>query len=115
MGSAAIGTALIGLGLGVVLGWLLASRRLQAIRRDHAVRKTELRNHVLPLLEQRASGAGVPPSRRARDVIDPLRASIEIARAIQEVEAKKDLPYTDTLEVSAQEITAEIEKRRRAS
>lgn len=114
MGSVAIGTALIGLGLGVVLGWVLASRRIQAIRRDHAARRAELRNHVLPILEQRASGAGVPPSRRARDVIDPLRASIEIARAIQEVEAKKDLPYTDTLEVSAEAITAEVRKRKRA-
>lgn len=112
MGSAlSIGLSLIGLGIGVVIGWALSARRSGALRREHAARKAEVRNHVLPLLEQRASSSGVPASRRARDVLDPLAASIEIARAIQELDAKRDLPFTDTLEVSKDAITAEARKR----
>jgi hypothetical protein len=106
----AIGLFGAGVGLGSALGWALASRRITALRRAHAQREAELRNHVLPVLEQRASAAGVPPSARARDVRDPLVASVTIGRAIQELESRRDLPFTDTVEVSKDDITAEVRR-----
>ena len=108
----AVGLFLAGLGLGLLGGWLAASRRSEAQRRQLLQRDAEIRNHVLPLLEHRASGAGVPPERRARDVADPVLASIEIARAIQEIDHRRDLPYSDTMEVSAQEISESMQRRR---
>jgi hypothetical protein len=108
----ALGVFLVGLGIGLGTGWLLAARRLDALRREHAQRRSEIRNHVLPLLEHRASATGVPPDRRARDVADPMIASIAIARAIQELDSKRDLPYSDTLEVSTEEIVSAVHAKR---
>ncbi len=106
-----VGLSLIGLGIGIVLGYSLAVRRFDAIRSEHVQRKSELRNYVLPILEQRASAVAVPPDRRARDVLDPLVATILIARAINEVEGRRDLPFTDTLEVHKDDITAEARRK----
>lgn len=107
----AIGLLCAGAGIGLAAGWALGNRRVTAMRRAHAQRQAELRNHVLPVLEQRASAAGVPPSARARDVQDPIVASVTIGRAIQEIESRRDLPFTDTVEVSKDDITAEVRRK----
>jgi hypothetical protein len=106
-----VGLFLLGLGAGLALGRWLAGRGVAAMLRDLARRKAEIRIHVLPLLEQRASGSGVPPDRRAHDQDDPLIAAIELGRAIQEVDARRDLPYIDTLEISAEAVQSELRRR----
>lgn len=110
-GLLAIGLFCAGAGVGLLAGWTLAGRRVMALRREHAQRQAELRNHVLPVLEQRASAAGVPPSARAHDVLDPMVASVTIGRAIQEIESRRDLPFTDTVEVSKADIKAEVRRQ----
>jgi hypothetical protein len=107
------GVFLVGLGFGIVLGRWLGMRELAVVRREMGRRKAELRNHVLPLLEQRALGSGVPPDRRARNEADPLIAAIELGRAIQEVEARVDLPFSDTLQVSQEVVQAELGRQGR--
>ncbi|WP_053236763.1 hypothetical protein [Sandaracinus amylolyticus] len=91
--------AIAGFAIGLALGLAIGARRLAAFRRELAMRKAELRSHVLPLLEHRAAGSSVPPAERAHDERDPLIAAIALARSIQSTEARADLPYTDTLEV----------------
>lgn len=110
----AIGLFLCGAGIGVAVGWVLPARRIDALRREHARHRAEVRNHVLPVLEERASAAGVPAHARAHDVGDPLEAAVAIGRAIREVESRRDLPFTDTLEVSRADITAQVERKERA-
>lgn len=106
-----VGLVLVALGVGLAVGWLLGARRVAEVRRELEQRRAELRSHVLPILEHRASGAGVPPDRRARGEQDALLATIAIGRAIGELETRRDLPYTDTLEVSKDDIRAELVRR----
>ncbi|MDQ3033340.1 MAG: hypothetical protein M3Y87_13050 [Myxococcota bacterium] len=107
----AFGLVLVGLGVGLTIGWVLGARRVAEARRELEQRKAELRSHVLPLLEHRASAEGVPPDRRARDEGDALLATIAIGRAIGELETRRDLPFTDTVEVSKDDIRAELGRR----
>jgi hypothetical protein len=105
--------------LGACAGWMLGARRVRTLRRESARRAAELRSHVLPLLEQRATTLGVPADRRARGVSDPLLAAITLGRAIREIESQRDLPYTDTVEVATDDVRAAVTRsgtteRRRA-
>lgn len=107
----ALGLFFVGLGAGLAIGWVLGTRSASALRRELEQRRAELRSHVLPILEHRASGSGVPPDRRARDEHDAIVAAIAIGRAIGEVESRRDLPYTDTLEISRDDITAAVRRK----
>jgi hypothetical protein len=107
-------TLLLGFGPGLALGWALGARGATSLRRDHERRKAELRSHVLPLLEQRAIASGVPGEQRAKDEADALLASIALGRAIQAAEVGRDLAFTDTLEISQEELTASGRRQRRS-
>ena len=44
------------------------------------------------------------PADRAPDEPDPIEAAIAMATAIERVEERRDLPFSDTLEVSKNEL-----------
>lgn len=107
--------ATVGLALGIAVGFFVWARPLERARGRLAVAMTEVRTHVIPVLERRASSLEVPSERRgARDADDAIAAAVTTARAIHATEEKLVLPFTDTLEISREHLdqTAKIPRER---
>ncbi len=100
----ALATA-VGVFLGIAVGFFVWARPLERARGALARAGAEVRAHVLPVLERRASSLDVPKDERgARDAEDPIRAAVTTARAIAASEEKLVLPFTDTVEVSRESL-----------
>lgn len=100
-----LAAALACLFAGLALGLFLGGRQAALLRRERAALSGKLRAHVLPVLEQRASGAVTPSMRPPADA-DPIEATVALGRAILEVESRHALPFTDTLEISRDDVRA---------
>jgi hypothetical protein len=93
--------ATLGIVIGLAAGFLIWGRRLE-IARGRLVRAgAQVRAHVVPVLERRATSLDVPrEDRGARDAEDPIEAAVKTARAIGASEEKLILPFSDTVELS---------------
>ena len=91
---AAVGGTLLGLGFGITIG----RRGEERVRLERARLEAELRETVLPVLAERASELGVDTTARGTDA---FAESIELALSIKRGATRSDLPYSDTLDVSA--------------
>jgi hypothetical protein len=94
-------TALVGVALGVILGWGLRGRAISELAMERERERQRIRASVLPVLERRASALSIGKERRSQD---PVEGAVEVASAIQAAEEKLVLPFTDTLEISRTEL-----------
>lgn len=96
----ALATAL-GVFLGIAIGFFVWARPLERARGRLAQAMADVRSHVIPVLERRATSLDIPRDRRgARDADDALEAAVTTARAIAANEEKLVLPFSDTIELS---------------
>jgi hypothetical protein len=102
---AAGGGLVLGLGLGVVLG-----RRDGAVARA-SLRRAEarLRASVVPVLESRALGLGIPAEQRASGADDSFEVAVELADGIRRMEERANIGFSDTIQAER----AELQRRRR--
>jgi len=100
----ALATAL-GVFVGIAIGFFVWARPLERARGRLAHAMKDVRLHVIPVLERRASSLDVPRDERgARDAEDAVHAAVTTARAIAASEEKLVLPFSDTLELSRAEL-----------
>lgn len=92
---------LLGVFLGIAVGFFVWARPLERARGRLAQVMLEVRTHVIPVLERRATSLDIPKDARgARDADDAVRAAVTTARAISANEEKLVLPFSDTVELS---------------
>lgn len=102
----ALATA-VGVFLGIAIGFFVWARPLERARGRLAYAMSEVRTHVIPVLERRASSLDIPrDARGARDADDAVRAAVTTARAISASEEKLVLPFSDTVELSRDSLRA---------
>lgn len=102
----ALATA-VGVFLGIAVGFFVWARPLERARGALARAGAEVRAHVIPVLERRASSLDIPrDARGARDADDAIRSAVTTARAITASEEKLVLPFTDTVEMSSEALRA---------
>lgn len=95
----------LGVFLGIAIGFFVWARPLERARGRLAQAMSEIRTHVIPVLERRASSLDIPRDERgARDAEDAVRAAVTTARAIAANEEKLVLPFSDTVELSRAEL-----------
>ncbi|MFO0695858.1 MAG: hypothetical protein U0230_20010 [Polyangiales bacterium] len=92
---AAVGGTLVGLGLGITIG----RRGEERIRLERAQVDAQLGNSVIPVLVHRAEQLSLPVRPIARDD-DPVEVAVELATSIQRFDETKNLPFSDTVDVS---------------
>jgi hypothetical protein len=91
----------LGVFVGIAIGFFVWARPLERARGRLVEVMAEVRAHVLPVLERRATSLEIPKDRRgARDADDAVRAAVTTARAIAASEEKLVLPFSDTVELS---------------
>jgi hypothetical protein len=90
--------------VGAAAGWALRVRLEDVRARKLAMQRARVRSRVLPVLERRAEALRVAPVDRAPDEPDPIEAAIVMATAIERIEERRDLPFSDTLEVSKDDL-----------
>ena len=96
----ALATAL-GVFVGIAIGFFVWARPLERARCKLVQAMSEIRVHVIPVLERRATSLDIPKeSRGARDAEDAIHAAITTARAISANEEKLVLPFSDTVELA---------------
>lgn len=92
---------LVGVVLGLAAGFLMWGRALEVTRGTLVRSGAQVRAHVLPVLERRATSLDIPRADRgARDAEDPIESAVKTARAIGASEEKLILPFSDTVELS---------------
>lgn len=100
----ALATAL-GVFVGIAIGFFVWARPLERARGQLVLARKDVRLHVIPVLERRASSLDVPKDLRgARDADDAVQAAVITARAIASSEEKLVLPFSDTVELSRAEL-----------
>jgi hypothetical protein len=93
--------ATLGIVIGLAAGFLIWGRRLELARGRLVRASAQIRAHVVPVLERRATSLDVPrDARGARDAEDAIEAAVKTARAIGASEEKLVLPFSDTVELS---------------
>lgn len=93
--------ATLGIVIGLALGFAIWGRPLELARGRLVRAGAQVRAHVVPVLERRATSLDVPrEDRGARDAEDPIEAAVKTARAIGASEEKLILPFSDTVELS---------------
>ena len=91
----------LGVFVGIAIGFFVWARPLERARGTLARAMKEVRTHVIPVLERRATSLDIPKEARgARDADDAIRAAVITARAIAQNEEKLVLPFSDTVELS---------------
>lgn len=97
----------LGVFMGIAIGFFVWARPLERARGTLAHAMKEVRTHVIPVLERRATSLDVPKDARgARDADDSIRAAVTTARAIAQNEEKLVLPFSDTVELSRESLRA---------
>jgi len=90
--------------LGGGVGWLLGRVRRTDGSRELTRLAAQMRQSVIPILERQADAVGLPRARRSWDTTDDFQVTVGLATAIQDHEAKHDLPYSDTMEAQLEEL-----------
>ena len=91
----------LGIIIGLAIGFAIWGRPLELARGRFVRAGAQVRAHVTPVLERRATSLDVPrEDRGARDAEDPIEAAVKTARAIGASEEKLVLPFSDTIELS---------------
>ncbi len=97
----------LGVFVGIAIGFFVWARPLERARGRLAHAASEVRTHVIPVLERRATSLDIPKEARgARDADDAIAAAIKTARAISANEEKLVLPFSDTVELSRDSLRA---------
>ena len=100
--------ALGGLALGGGAVMIHARRRERQRSRERLELEMRLRRVVVPVLERRADVLGIPPADRGQNADGPVGLTLTLARAIKEEEESGELPFGDTVEVSRDQLEAEV-------
>ncbi len=91
----------LGVFLGIAIGFFVWARPLERVRGRLAQVMNDVRTHVIPVLERRATSLDIEKDARgARDAEDSVKAAVTTARAIAANEEKLVLPFSDTVELS---------------
>jgi hypothetical protein len=90
--------------LGGGVGWLFGRIRGPEGSREMTQLAAQMRRSVIPILERQADALGLPRAKRSWDTTDDFQVTVGLAAAIQDHEAKHDLPYSDTMEVHVENL-----------
>jgi hypothetical protein len=102
----------LGVFVGIAIGFFVWARPLERARGKLALAMREIRAHVIPVLERRATSLDIPKDARgARDAEDAVQAAVTTARAIATSEEKLVLPFSDTVELSRSELAPATKKK----
>jgi hypothetical protein len=89
--------------VGFALGWRARGGRVVDLERQRARDEARIGSHVVPVLSRRAASLELG---RADEKASAVEAAVEVAKRIQKAEEKLVLPFSDTLEMSRNEVAS---------